>query len=299
MQPSSTEHLRTAFDAFRVSQRNAGHFDRDPVSDIAALFASPLAHAAAVDMIELLRASNTLPAPARDLTVLDVGCSTGVFACALAPYVRRVVGIDIEPEAVAVADAWRAHNDLRSVSFVCGDAGNLATLDAALPTTFDVIVLKDVIEHLGSRQAIETVLLQLRALLARGGVIYVEAPNYLVPFEPHVRIPMLPLSPVSLIRRTAQLLGKRGASDESFYRTLTIVAPWTFEAIARRAGFSIVDLAATLKLPGFLYGTRPCSSTYRWASPLLGLVRRAHLAPVIGGVMRFFRLYPTLAYVLR
>jgi SAM-dependent methyltransferase len=76
-----------------------------------------------------------------DLTVADLGCGTGEVVAALAPNVRRVVGIDREPamiDAAAARTAGFANVDLRT-----GTLDALPLPDAAL----DVATLMLVLHH--------------------------------------------------------------------------------------------------------------------------------------------------------
>jgi len=99
--------------------------------------------------------------------VLDVGCSTGYLAQALAERDNTVTGVEVDPVA---AEAARPHlagllvADLESIDLVAElGQGN-----------FDVIVFADVLEHLTNPLR---VLRQAPALLAEGGSVVVSIPN--------------------------------------------------------------------------------------------------------------------------
>jgi 2-polyprenyl-6-hydroxyphenyl methylase / 3-demethylubiquinone-9 3-methyltransferase len=72
--------------------------------------------------------------------VLDVGCGPGYLANALAARGHLVTGVDLGPEALAVA---HRHDPTRSVDYRVGDALALPFADA----TFDVVCAMDLIEH--------------------------------------------------------------------------------------------------------------------------------------------------------
>lgn len=57
-----------------------------------------------------------------DATVLDLGTGGGRLALALAPRAGRVVGIDVDEDALAEARKAAAERGLRNVSFVAADA---------------------------------------------------------------------------------------------------------------------------------------------------------------------------------
>lgn len=58
-------------------------------------------------------------------TVLDLYSGTGTMALAIAPFVARVIGVEIVPEAVENARANAARNALSGARFVVGDVGQV------------------------------------------------------------------------------------------------------------------------------------------------------------------------------
>jgi SAM-dependent methyltransferase len=60
--------------------------------------------------------------PLAGMSVLDVGTGTGRVALALAPWCRRVVGVDREPEAIEEARRRAATLGLANTEFVVADA---------------------------------------------------------------------------------------------------------------------------------------------------------------------------------
>ncbi|MDQ3571813.1 MAG: class I SAM-dependent methyltransferase [Actinomycetota bacterium] len=98
--------------------------------------------------------------------VLDVGCGEGALAAALKEGgAERVVGIELDPEAAAVAQG-------RLDLVLEGDAAEVA-LDE-LPRDFDYLVFADSLEHMPDP---ERVLDRLLPLLRPGGRVIVSVPN--------------------------------------------------------------------------------------------------------------------------
>jgi len=96
-------------------------------------------------------------------SVLEVGCSLGLFTRRLAEHFVQVVAIDFSDEAIA-----RARN-------YCGDTGNIRFIRSELQSlklnvTFDVIVCAEILYYIAKRHA-PAVCAQLQHLLAPGGVI--------------------------------------------------------------------------------------------------------------------------------
>jgi len=109
--------------------------------------------------------------------VLDAGCGVGYGAQILAEAgASRIVGLDIAAEAVEAA-VLRADS---IGEFVVGDLEQIPFT----PSSFDVVVCFEVIEHVDRR---ELVLDELRRVLRSGGVLIVSSPNrdVYLPGNPH------------------------------------------------------------------------------------------------------------------
>ncbi|KAA0716949.1 tRNA (uracil-5-)-methyltransferase -like protein A [Triplophysa tibetana] len=74
----------------------------------------------------------------QDSTVLDVCCGTGTIGISLAKKVRKVIGIELCPEAVEDAKANAEVNGLTNVEFHCGKAEDV------LPTILNAVVSPNV-----------------------------------------------------------------------------------------------------------------------------------------------------------
>ena len=104
---------------------------------------------------------------ARDLDVLDVASGEGYGAALLAQTARSVVGVDIDPDAVAHAGQAYPRSNLR---FVTGDARRLPLGDACV----DLVVSFETIEHLGEH---DEMLLEVRRVLRPDGRLLVSTPE--------------------------------------------------------------------------------------------------------------------------
>lgn len=97
--------------------------------------------------------------------VLDVGCSSGYLAEPLAARGNTIVGIELDPNAARVAEAFCERVLV----------GNAETMELPFePGSFDVVLCGDVVEHL--RDPIAT-LARLRPLLRAGGRLVLSTPN--------------------------------------------------------------------------------------------------------------------------
>jgi ubiquinone/menaquinone biosynthesis C-methylase UbiE len=57
--------------------------------------------------------------------VLELGTGTGDIALHVAPYGKNVVGIDIDPEMIAIANRKKSEQNHDNISFQDGDAYDL------------------------------------------------------------------------------------------------------------------------------------------------------------------------------
>lgn len=98
-------------------------------------------------------------APARALTVLDLGCGTGLSGAALAPFARRLEGLDLSPRMLAEARKRGVYDALH-------EADLLAWLPAR-PGGFQLIAAADVLNYLGD---LGPALAAIRGALVPGGL---------------------------------------------------------------------------------------------------------------------------------
>ena len=100
-------------------------------------------------------------------TVLEVGCATGYFTRALAERGCKVVGMELDPGAAAVAEQWAER-------VVVGNVNEPALWDLVDDESFDVITFGDVLEHLQDPLAVLRV---ARNKLKPSGFIVTSLPN--------------------------------------------------------------------------------------------------------------------------
>ena len=133
-----------------------------------------------------------------DLTLLDIGTSTGIMDNFLANHFLKVTGIDIDEEAVEFANRSFKKNNL---VFRTADAMNLAFADSS----FDVVICTQIYEHVPDAQ---TLIKEIFRVLKPGGICYFAAGNRLSIMEPHYRLPFLSILPRSLAHIYMKITGK-------------------------------------------------------------------------------------------
>src|SRR5256885_11451512 len=112
---------------------------RDSFSKVAANYSKSTFHASTVRLQEVV----DLVRPKRGDLALDVATGRGNTAFALAPYVRRVVGLDLTRAMLDEAGRVAAERSIANVDWVIGDAAHLPFQD----DTFDIYVVRAAPHH--------------------------------------------------------------------------------------------------------------------------------------------------------
>lgn len=260
--------LETAFECYRAHSANVGHYSRndDLAVDDPAAYLEELVELRTAEVAGWLTWwGNRLPLNVR--RVLDAGCGPGTVTLALARHFgsAEVHGIDVETEAIALAQALAAEQPRCRF-----EVRALEQLETEL--CYDLIVCRTTLEHVADPRRSLT---RMVAALAPGGALCLETPNYLFPREPHVGLWMLPKSPKWLLRAECALTGR----DASFVDHLRFECdPITLRRWARTAGGEVDDLAVE-KASRLLSGQDTATVPSR--QRVLDLVRRI---PVLRGL---------------
>ncbi|SDB55666.1 methyltransferase domain-containing protein [Belnapia rosea] len=98
-------------------------------------------------------------APRRGLRVLDLGCGTGLSGAALAPFARRLEGLDLSPRMLAEARRRGLYDALHEADLLDWLPGR--------PATFGLIAAADVLNYLGD---LAPALAAIAGALAPGGL---------------------------------------------------------------------------------------------------------------------------------
>ena len=112
---------------------------RDSFSRVAANYSKSTFHASSVRLQEVLELARPKPG---DL-VLDVATGTGNTGLALAPYTRRVIGLDLTREMLNEARRIASERGIKNADWVIGDAAHLPFQDE----TFDIYVVRAAPHH--------------------------------------------------------------------------------------------------------------------------------------------------------
>lgn len=178
-------------------------------------------------------------------TVADVGCGPGAVSMVLAEVVGpggRVVGVDGNPQAVAVARSSAADSGITNADFRVGDAAETG-LDAG---AFDVVMMRHVLAHNGGRE--QAIVDHLASLVRPGGCLHlVDVEATAMRTRPSPSDPDLD----DLNRRYLELLVARGNDISVGLRLDQLLVDAGLELIDRRGRYHIIDAMPGLRPPAW------------------------------------------------
>jgi ubiquinone/menaquinone biosynthesis C-methylase UbiE len=129
--------------------------------------------------------SDFVDKPLREMTLLDIGASTGIMDNYLAGSLGKVTGTDIDEAAIRIAKERHKKTNLR---FMVADA-----LDLPFPDeSFDIVICSQVYEHVPDS---DKLLEEIFRVLKHDGICYFAANNRLMLIEPHHGLPLLSVIP--------------------------------------------------------------------------------------------------------
>lgn len=196
----------------------------------------------------------------RNFNILEAGCAEAGCVRVLSGLGVSVSGVELMPNRVRLAK--RLNPDL---NVEIGDITD-PKIGGRFSRRFDMIIMRDVIEHIPNRDALFR---NLRALLKPGGILYLTFPPRFSPFGGHhqngrtilKRAPYLQLLPAPAIRHLGKLFHEQEPVIEETVRNFNI-------------GLSIHALNQWMKMYGFapvlfeLFISRPVYRT-RFGWPVI------------------------------
>lgn len=113
----------------------------------------------------------------KNATILDIGCGLGILTINLAPYVKKIIGVDIDPQLIQKAKKYQEEKNIKNVSFIVS-----SIFDWKDDKKYDIILLSDVLEHVKEQKKLLQVAL---SYLKNDGILYFNTPNKWFPIEAH------------------------------------------------------------------------------------------------------------------
>ena len=223
--------------------------------------------------------------------MLEVGCSVGFNCIGLSKIFpdAEIYGIEPDREAVEVGSAMASENGLDALHFQCGFGESLPFAAGY----FDLVVCHTVIEHVHN---VEAVISEIARVLSTRGVLHLDAPNYVWPFEPHLGIWCIPLWGKKSTRFFARLQNK--SHQIAYLEHLQFVHP----ALLERC-FGEHDLEwenrVEKKLDSIFSGDLAAVKAYGASAKFLNMMGKAGIGRVAEKIILGTRLYPSVLYTVR
>lgn len=118
------------------------------------------------------------------MRVLEIGCGEGGVMKAFVARGCTCVGVEFDAQRIAWGSEWLASEiENGSIRFIAKDIHHTGADE--LGGAFDIIVLKDVIEHIHDQSAM---IRRLTSLLRPNGIVYFGFPPWQMPFGGHQQI---------------------------------------------------------------------------------------------------------------
>ena len=147
----------------------------------------------AATMVSVL--SDCLDRPLSELSMLNVGGSTGIIDNYLAEHFGKVTSVDIDELAITHA---REKFQRENLHYQVGDAMNLAFDDAS----FDVVISSHIYEHVPDAGVMMN---EIHRVLKQDGVCYFAGCNRIMWNEPHYNLPLLSVIPTFMAHAYVRL----------------------------------------------------------------------------------------------
>lgn len=183
------------------------------------------------------------------LKILEVGCGEAGFLDVMAELGIAAVGLELEADRVETARQKNPHLNIQ-----VGDITN-QNIAPSLGKNYDLIIMRDVIEHIPDRQAAFT---NIHQLLRENGYLYITFPPRFSGFAGHQQngktllryVPYLHLLPEFLLRFLQKIFHERTeviqAVIQNYKIGLTIAA---FNKFCKQNGFRLVQRDLYLSRP--------------------------------------------------
>ena len=194
----------------------------------------------------------------KGMRVLEIGCGEGGV---LKPFVDKgavCVGVEFDQTRIENGKKWLSEEiENGKLSFVVKDIYD--TTVEALGGKFDLIILKDVIEHIHDQSKL---LARLKEFLTPGGIIFFGFPPWQMPFGGHQqlcqhslsKVPYFHLLPKPLYKSALKLFKEPAAVVNDLLEIKeTGISIERFEKIVKQAGYSVLSKIDYLFNPIYQY----------------------------------------------
>jgi SAM-dependent methyltransferase len=224
-------------------------------------------------VIPFVEGFGSIPRPAR---ILEIGCAEAGVLSAFLDRGDVCVGVDLSRRRLSLGREFQADAINGGRLELLEQDAHVMARDPRFAGQFDLIVLKDVIEHVDDRPAL---LSSMSSLLADGGRVFLSFPPWRMPFGGHQqicrsrvlsRVPYLHLLPTRAYERVLRRFGETESRVKSLMATRrTGIGISEFEQLCGSASYRVVGSRHYLFNPMYTYrfGLTPKEQA-RWLSEL-------------------------------
>lgn len=223
--------------------------------------------------------------------VLEVGCSVGFNCIGLARIFpdAQIYGIEPDREAIEVGSAMASEKGLNALHFQSG-FGESLPFDEGF---FDLVVCHTVIEHVYN---VDAVISEIARVLSPQGLLHLEAPNYIWPYEPHLGIWCIPLFGKKLTRLCAHIQNK--GHQIGYLEHLKFIHPARLERLYSEHNL-VWENRVEKKLDSIFSGDLAAARSYGASAKLLNVMGKLGVSRIAKKLILGTRLYPSVLYSVR
>ena len=197
--------------------------------------------------------------PKKDDAVLEIGSSEGGVLRAFTELGCNCTGIELAQYRVDLANDFMADEVKNGlVNFISEDIFNIAP--ESLPRKFNLIILKDVIEHIHNQ---EKFMQKVEQFLTDDGIIFFGFPAWKMPYGGHqqcaeskimAKLPYYHLLPMPIYKMLLKLFGEKNSIIEGLVEIKeTGISTKRFEKICHQNNYIIVKKIKYLVAPIYEY----------------------------------------------
>jgi len=154
--------------------------------------------------------------------------------------------------------------------------------------------MKDVGEHLESKENLVLAMKELKRVLNKNGHIFIETPNYIFPMEVHLKIPMLPYIAT---KNSTKLIAKLFSKNPDFVNHLNFTTPKMFESIFKGLDLSFKNAYEEYKLPFIISNSGKLSGRFQFVGTFIQVFNKIGLGGVLIWLFKLSKMYPSLWYI--
>ena len=198
--------------------------------------------------------------PLQEINILEVGCAEGGFIAACNDQNISVDGLELEPSRVKTALKINPNINVK-----IGDVTDESIFNDFENNKYDLIVIRDVIEHITKKNKAFT---NMRKLLKVGGYIFITFPPIYSPFAGHqqngrtliAKTPYIHLIPNRLFILLAKILNEKpSVTDDVIFNRANGISIKRFFLFCTKHNLDVFDFNLFLIRPVFQirFGLKP------------------------------------------